>query len=159
MVKQWGQNWLVNKATGLIGPFQCARSPSPKEDRVKTTRCLTVLIVVVGLVALVFGGLLGCSAKEEAEPQATEEQTEEMGEAQTDQGEPSGEAGEVEVVAFDNPEKGVCPVCHMEVEAGQIEVAMVEDKKYACCSDRCATMLTDDPDHYLTATGHEGHQH
>ncbi|UCG51854.1 MAG: hypothetical protein JSW58_17085 [Candidatus Latescibacterota bacterium] len=124
----------------------------------KAMRSLTMSIVVVGVIALAFGVLFGCSAKEEAEPQATEE----TGEAQTEQAEQPAEAAEAEVVAYDNPKEGICPVCQMKVEEGHIEVAKIDDKNYACCSARCVTMLTENPVQYLTQeeeAGHEGHQH
>ncbi|UCH85056.1 MAG: hypothetical protein JSW50_05035 [Candidatus Latescibacterota bacterium] len=119
------------------------------------TRVLGILVIAVFVMTM--GVYLGCSKEKTDAETAAEEVTEDtQAAAET----PAKETG-AELAAYANPEVGVCPVCKMKVEAGYIEVAAVDDKKYACCSAGCVAELAKAPDKYLTAAeeGHEGHDH
>ena len=116
---------------------------------------VSILLVIAAVVVL--GALVGCSSGDGDE--ATTGYNEAVD--KTEDVAKKAEERAVDLASFDNPEEGICPVCKMNVEAAYVEVATVGDKKYACCSARCVSMLQDAPDKYLTAdaTGHEGHDH
>lgn len=109
------------------------------------TRLLGVLMIVM-LSAVV----LGCGSKEKAESPAEKAAT------TTESSQPAAESQPAQpnddwAAAYDNPKKGIDPVCGMTLERDYIEVATIGDKKYACCSMGCVEMLKADPDKYLKA--------
>lgn len=119
-------------------------------------KSFVVLSLVIALV-LAVGVFVGCSSSETEETATAYTGTVDKAKDVAAQAEEAA----VDVAAFANPEKGVCPVCKMNVEAAYVEIAKVDEKEYACCSERCVAMLQETPDKYLMAeaTGHEGHNH
>lgn len=116
---------------------------------------MTVSLVVA--LALAVGVFVGCSGSETEEAATAAKGTVDKAK------EVAATADEkaVDLASFDNPKKGVCPVCVMNVEAAYVETAEIEDKKYACCSASCVAKLTETPDKYLAHEHdpHEGHNH
>lgn len=119
-------------------------------------KSFVAISLVVALVIAV-GVFVGCSSSETEEAATAAKGTVDKAKEVA----ATAEEQAVDLASFDNHEEGVCPVCKMNVEAAYVEVAKVEEKKYACCSERCVAMLQEAPDKYLTAeaTGHEGHNH
>ncbi len=119
-------------------------------------KSFVTLSLMVALVIAV-GVFVGCSSSETEEAataaQGTVDKAKEVA--------ATAEEKVVDLASFDNPKVGVCPVCKMNVEAAYVEIAKVDEKEYACCSERCVAMLQETPDKYLMAeaTGHEGHNH
>jgi hypothetical protein len=116
---------------------------------------VSVLLMIAAVLA--FGAFVGCSSGDGDEAATGYTETVDKAEDVAAKAEETA----VDLASFDNPEEGVCPVCKMKVEAAYVEVAEIDEKKYACCSARCVAMLIETPDKYLTAdaTGHEGHGH
>ena len=116
-----------------------------------------VTLSLVIALALAVGLFVGCS-KSETEDAATaaKETVDKAKEVAA-----TADEKAVDLASFDNPKKGICPVCAMNVEAAYVEVAEIDEKKYACCSERCVAMVKENPDKYLhaSADGHEGHNH
>ena len=129
-------------------------------------RLLGVLMIV--LMSAVY---LGCGSKEKTESPAekaaaTTESAQPADDAQKAQepyatepvpgSQPAAEsqtapAADDWAAAYDNPKKGIDPVCGMTLEREYVEVAMIGDKKYGCCSVGCVEMLKANPDKYLKA--------
>ncbi len=128
-----------------------------------TTRLLGVLMIV-----MTSAPYLGCGSKEKAESPAEKAATTESTQPayggqktgqpqateQTQGSQPAAESQPAQgtddwAAAYDNPKKGIDPVCGMTLEREYVEVAVIGDKKYACCSVGCAEMLKANPDKYL----------
>jgi YHS domain-containing protein len=124
---------------------------------------LLAVLLVVAVIALA----MGCGSKEKAESTAGEKAAA-GGEAKSSYGEQKAATSEetktaVDWSAYSNPKAGVCPVCQMDLEPAYVTEMTIAEKKYALCSSRCATMLSENPDQYLSAAAstesHEGHTH
>jgi YHS domain-containing protein len=110
---------------------------------------LLAALAVIG--ALVF--VAGCGSKQKTETQATGKTaagTESGTYAEQKTGSSEAPAA-VDWSEFSNPKPGVDPVCGMSLDPAYVTEVMIADKKYACCSSRCADMLAQNPDQYLGA--------
>ncbi len=118
------------------------------------TKNMTRLLAVVTIV-MMSAVYLGCGSKEKAESPAEKTEkaatTTEAAQPQTTSETQTAPETEDWAAAYDNPKKGIDPVCGMTLEREYIEVATIGDKKYALCSVGCAEMLKADPDKYLKA--------
>jgi YHS domain-containing protein len=112
---------------------------------------------VLGAIAIVMMAAiyLGCGSKEKAESPAEKTEkaatTTESSQPQATSETQTAPDTEDWAAAYDNPKKGIDPVCGMTLEREYVEVATIGDKKYALCSVGCAEMLKADPDKYLKA--------
>ncbi len=130
---------------------------------------LSVNLLAAVLLIAALAVVAGCGgSKEKAESTATEKMTtsaeskDVAGEQKTETAPQTQQA--VDWSAYANPKPGVDPVCQMILEPAYVTETTIAGKKYALCSSRCVTMLTENPDQYLSAAAsaeesHEGHTH
>lgn len=137
----------------LSGQSSAKKSELSKRRRKSVnafTKNMTRLLAVVTIV-MMSAVYLGCGSKEKAESPAEKS---EKAATTTESSQPAAESqapqeAEDWAAAYDNPKKGIDPVCGMTLEREYVEVATIGDKKYACCSAGCVEMLTANPDKYL----------
>jgi YHS domain-containing protein/predicted small lipoprotein YifL len=127
------------------------------------TRILAAVAIVLALAALA-----GCGSKEKAQTPAAEKTTasaesQGMSSEQKTEAAPDAQPA-VDWSAYSNPKPGVDPVCQMNLDPAYVTEVTIAGKTYAMCSSRCADMLSQNPDQYLSAAAsaeesHEGHTH
>jgi YHS domain-containing protein len=117
--------------------------------------------LVATAILFTFALYLGCGSKEKTETPAAQEKTTQSPQTtgDTQAQTPQTPTETVDWTAYDNPKPGICPVCGMKLHPDYMEVTLIGEKKYACCSSHCASMLAANPDKYLTAGASPGESH
>jgi Cu+-exporting ATPase len=100
-------------------------------------------LLAIGLLVLLVA-VIGCGSGDKAET---------AGDGAASHGETAEKAAKqakVDVAALANPEKGIDPVCKMEINENAV-VAEIDGKKYGFCSQHCVDKFKANPEKYLTA--------